>query len=97
MTKSNKVANNVFVLVHRDGSRKSKVHAMFDAKGAEQAKKFALTLKNEDGEFLKETTINSWFSQFRKVGTKVSTKAPAKKVVAKRVAKKTVKAPAKAA
>jgi transposase-like protein len=52
--------SNVFVLNHRDGSRKSKVHAKFNSKGPEVAKKFAQKLG------IKDTTINSWFSQFRK-------------------------------
>lgn len=67
----------VLVLNHRDGSRKSKVHAMFDAKGPEEAKKYGLRLK------LKGTTLNSWFAQFRKcVATKTPRKVRAKVKVA---------------
>lgn len=55
----------IYNLEHRDGSRKSRVHSMYDKKGADVAFKFGRGLK------LKETTLRSWFVQFKKCGTKV--------------------------
>jgi len=65
-----KNAKNVtLVLTHREGSRKSRVHAMFDTKGPEAAFAYGRRLK------LAETTLRSWAVQFRKC---VATKAPRK-------------------
>lgn len=61
----------VFTLAHRDGSRKSRVHAMFDKQGAEAAFKFGRKLK------LRETTLRSWFAQFRKCGKPVKARKAA--------------------
>lgn len=69
-----KAKKAVLVLIHRDNSRKSRVHAMFDAKGPEKAFAYGVRLK------LRETTLRSWFSQFRKCA------APVKKARAKNVA-----------
>jgi len=60
----------VLTLIHRDGSRKSKIHAIFDKSGPEVAFKTGVRLK------LRETTLRSWFSQFRKcVAPKKATRA----------------------
>jgi hypothetical protein len=74
--------NNVrFVLNHRDGSRKAKIHAMFDNKGSDDARKYARRLR------IKETTINSWFSQFRKQAIVLSKIAARNERKLQRVAK----------
>lgn len=44
---------------HRDGSRKSRIHRIFDAKGADVAMRVGKRIG------LKDTTLRSWFSQFR--------------------------------
>jgi len=76
MAKAKKVA--VFVLAHRDNSRKSRVHVAFDKNGAEKAFAYGKKLG------LRETTLRSWFSQFRKVAAsrKANGKAHAKALAA---------------
>jgi hypothetical protein len=46
---------------HVAGSRKQKVHALFDSHGADQAWTLGKKLQ------LKETTLRSWFWQFKKL------------------------------
>jgi len=60
MKTRSKKAKRTLVLNHVDGSRKSKVHARFDAKGPEVAFAYGVRVG------LKESTLKSWFVQFRK-------------------------------
>lgn len=60
MSARKKAAKTALVLDHRPGSRKLRVHMLFDAKGAEAAFKFGSKLK------LKPNTLRSWFVAFRK-------------------------------
>jgi hypothetical protein len=46
---------------HKEGSRKGKVHQLFDAQGAEAAWVLGLKLK------LKEGTLRSWFAAWKRV------------------------------
>lgn len=81
MAKLNNVSK--FVLNHREGSRKARIHAKWTEKGDIAARKYALTLKDDNGEAPKATTINSWFSQFRKEARAVEKAAKRKPRVAK--------------
>ena len=71
---------------HREGSRKGKVHELYDKQGPEAAWTLGLKLK------LQPATLRSWFGQFKRdePKTKVKAKPKAKKVTAE-------KAPAPAA
>jgi hypothetical protein len=46
-------------LNHRPGSRKSQVHRVYNEKGAEDARRLALSLD------IKPVTINGWFSTWK--------------------------------
>ena len=65
---------------HIDGSRKQKVHALFDKEGAAPAFTLGTKLK------LKQSTLHTWFSKWRKeaVKVKVARAAPKAKVEAKK-------------
>jgi hypothetical protein len=49
---------------HKEGSRKSKVHQLFDKEGAESAWVLGLKLK------LKEGTLRSWFAAWKRLQSK---------------------------
>ena len=52
---------------HKDGSRKGKVHQLFDEQGAEAAWVLGIKLK------LKEGTLRSWFAAWKRVQSKSKT------------------------
>jgi hypothetical protein len=54
--------------VHKEGSRKGKVHQLFDEQGAEAAWVLGLKLK------LKEGTLRSWFAAWKRVQSKIKNK-----------------------
>jgi hypothetical protein len=82
---------------HVAGSRKQKVHALFDSHGADQAWTLGKKLQ------LKETTLRSWFWQFKKLNaedrenaaTEIADKARRRKTVTATKAKPTVPAKSK--
>ena len=58
--------------LHVEGSRKGKVHKLFDAQGAEAAWTLGMKLK------LKEGTLRSWFAAWRRRDDKGKVKVKAK-------------------
>lgn len=68
------------LMKHRTGSRKERVHQTFAAEGADKALALGRRLK------LKEPTLRTWFSAFRR--TRVA--APAKAASRARPSKSTV-------
>lgn len=69
---------------HIEGSRKGKVHALFDKQGAEAAWTLGLKLK------LKQSTLRSWFGTWHRAAH--ATKPPAKVSATKKPANEPVKA-----
>jgi hypothetical protein len=53
---------------HKEGSRKSKVHQLFDKDGAEAAWGLGLKLQ------LKQTTLRSWFAAWKRLQSKSKAK-----------------------
>jgi hypothetical protein len=53
--------------VHKEGSRKGKVHQLFDKEGAEAAWVLGLKLQ------LKQTTLRSWFAGWRRLQSRSKT------------------------
>jgi hypothetical protein len=62
--------------VHKEGSRKGKVHELFDKEGPEAAWVLGLKLK------LKENTLRSWFASWKRLqgnskdGVKINSSTP---------------------
>ncbi len=70
---------------HKEGSRKQKVHDLFDKQGQDAAWTLGLKLK------LAQSTLRSWFATWRRESQ------PMKKRPAKKAAPKTPKAPVQTA
>ena len=69
------------VTKHKEGSRKSKVHALFDKQGQDAAWTLGLTLK------LSQNTLRSWFGTWRREATPLKRK-PAKAAATLKAAKR---------
>lgn len=67
---------------HKEGSRKSKVHALFETQGADAAWTLGIKLK------LSQNTLRSWLGTWRREATPVSRK-PAKVIATAKAAKRT--------
>ena len=59
-----KIAKKTTYKGQQEGSRKAKVHELFDKQGDTAAWTLGLKLK------LKENTLRSWFGEWRREGTK---------------------------
>ncbi len=75
---------------HKEGSRKAKVHDLFDRQGQDAAWTLGLKLKLAQG------TLRSWFGTWRREATPVKRK-PAKQIAKSKAAKPTSTSKAAAA
>lgn len=62
---------------HKEGSRKAKVHDLFDKEGQDAAWTLGLKLK------LAQSTLRAWFATWRREATPMKRKPTAKPVTAK--------------